>query len=92
MNATVRFLTDENRGPATKSSGVLVPTSAVRDRNGKKIVLIALDGKAAVREVRIRATRSNGYLVEGLSGGEDIITAGPTGLQDGDKIRIKGES
>jgi RND family efflux transporter MFP subunit len=92
MNATVRFLTDENRSPATKSSEVLVPTSAVRDRNGKKIVLIALDGKAAVREVHIRATRSNGYLVEGLSGGEDIITAGPTGLQDGDKIRIKGES
>lgn len=92
MNATVRFLSDENRGAATKSPGVLVPMGAVRDRNGKKIVLIAFEGKATAREVRIRATRSNGYLVEGLSGSEDIITAAPANLQDGDKVRIKGES
>jgi HlyD family secretion protein len=92
MNATVRFIADENRSLTTKSAGVLVPTSAVRDRNGKKIVMIVFNGKATAREVRIKATRSNGYLVEGLSGGEDIITAGPTSLQDGDKVRIKGES
>lgn len=92
MNATVKFLADENKSAATKSPGVLVPTSAVRDRNGKKIVLIVFGGKATAREVRIKATRSNGYLVEGLSGDEDIITAGPANLQDGDKIRIKGES
>jgi hypothetical protein len=30
--------------------------------------------------------------VEGLNGGEDVVTAGPAGLKDGDKIKIKGQS
>lgn len=69
-----------------------MPKAAVRDRNGKKIVLIAYDGRTKAREVRITATRSNGYLVEGLTGGEDVITVSPAKLQDGDKIKIKGQT
>ena len=94
MNATVNFLPNEagSKAASTQSSGVLVPTAAVRDHDGKKIVFIAYDGKAAMREVRIRSTRSSGYLVEGLTGGEDIITSGPPDLKDGDKIKIKGQS
>jgi hypothetical protein len=30
--------------------------------------------------------------VDGLVGGEDVITAGPADLKDGDKIKIKGQS
>lgn len=89
MNATVRFLADEGLHAEAQSPGVLVPSRAVRDINGKKFVMIALRGRAQAREVRIQATRSNGCLVEGLVGGEDIITAGPTDLKDGDPIRIK---
>ncbi len=92
MNATVRFIAGEKQAASRQGGGVFIPTSAVRDRNGKKIVLIAFDGKAAAREVRIKSTRSNGYLVEGLNGGEDVITAGPSNLQEGDRIRIKGDS
>src|SRR5581483_9169692 len=44
MNATVRFLADEkpkdNKGP----SGVFVPATALRDKDGKKIVFLAYDG------------------------------------------------
>jgi hypothetical protein len=64
----------------------------VRDRAGRKVVLVVFDGKAAEREVRISATRADGYLVQGLTGGEDVITAGPADLKDGEKIRIKGQS
>ena len=92
MNASVKFLADEGRNAGTRPSGVLVPKAAVRDRNGKKIVLIAYDGRTKAREVRITATRSNGYLVEGLTGGEDVITVSPAKLQDGDKIKIKGQT
>jgi hypothetical protein len=42
--------------------------------------------------VRVTAQRSGGVLVEGLTGGEDVITAGPADLKDGDKIKIKGQS
>ncbi len=92
MNATVKFLSDEKPSARSTVSGVLVPTSAVRDSNGNKIVLIAFHGKAKARQVRISATRSDGYLVEGLTGGEDIIAAGPADLKDGDRIRIRGQS
>jgi hypothetical protein len=40
----------------------------------------------------VKAQRSGGVLVEGLNGGEDVITAGPESLKDGDKIKIKGQS
>jgi hypothetical protein len=70
----------------------LVPTPAVRDRNGKKVVFIAFNGKALMREVQVVSQRSGGLLVQGLVGGENVITAGPPKLQDGDKIKIKGQS
>lgn len=94
MNSTVKFLADE---PAPKSTGsepngVFVPTNAVRDASGKKIVLIVFKNKVLQREVHVIAQRSGGFLVDGLVGGEDVITAGPADLRDGDKIKIKGQS
>jgi hypothetical protein len=44
------------------------------------------------RDVRLKAQRSGGALVEGLNGGEDVITTAPPSLKDGDKIKIKGQS
>jgi hypothetical protein len=69
-----------------------VPAAAIRDRDGKKIVLIAYNGKAVAREVRVVGQRSDGSLVDGLVGGESVITAAPPTLKDGDTIKIKGQS
>jgi HlyD family secretion protein len=91
MNATVRFLANENKD-ARQATGVLVPTAAVRDRDGKKVVFVAFNGKALMRQVRITSQRSAGYVVEGLVGGENVITVGPENLKDGQKINIKGQS
>jgi HlyD family secretion protein len=94
MNATVKFLANEpqagaaNAGPA----GVFVPSTAVRDRDGKKVVLLAFKGKVLQREIQVLAQRSGGVLVSGLNGGEDVITSGPATLKDGDRIKIKGQS
>jgi HlyD family secretion protein len=94
MNATAKFVADEPAKQATSSgpTGVFVPSNAVRDRNGKKVVFIAFKGKLLQREVRVTAQRSGGVLVEGLNGGEDVVTTGPADLKDGDKIKIKGQS
>jgi HlyD family secretion protein len=93
MNATVKFLASEARKEVgSKSSGVLLPTSAVRDRDGKKVVFLAFNGKALMREVQITSTRSAGIVVTGLNGGEDVITTAPQNLKDGDRIKIKGQS
>jgi len=64
----------------------------VRDRDGKKVVLIAYNGKAVARPIRVVSQRSEGYLVDGLVGGESVITTAPPDLKDGDKIKIKGQS
>jgi HlyD family secretion protein len=93
MNATVRFLANENPSARnTEPSGVFVPTAAVRDLDGRKVVFIAFNGKAVRREVKVVAQRSGGVLVSGLVGGENVITAGPENLKDGEKIKIKGQS
>ena len=91
MNATVKFLTDQTKVRTSSAGEVMVPSSAIHDHNGKKVVLLAFHGKALEREVEVVAQRSNGFTVKGLVGGESIITAAPPTLKDGDKIRIKGQ-
>jgi HlyD family secretion protein len=92
MNATVRFLANDQPKTDQGPTGVFVPSTAMRDANGKKIVFIAFDGKAVARQVQIVSQRSDGALVSGLVGGENVITNAPATLKDGDKIKIKGQS
>ena len=94
MNSTVKFIADEPTKKTTASGppGVFVPTNAIRDHSGNKVVFVAFKGKALQRSVRVTAQRSGGVLVQGLNGGEDVITSGPADLKDGEKIKIKGQS
>src|SRR6266849_584433 len=98
MNATVQFkakaneVSSNDKNAAAKQTYVFVPTAALRDKDGTKFVLLAFNGKALRRVVHVQGQRSGGYLVDSLVGGESVITAGPADLQDGQKIRIKGQS
>jgi HlyD family secretion protein len=95
MNATVQFKakpTEAANSASPKQSFIFVPTAALRDKDGTKFVLLAFNGKALRRNVHVQGQRSGGYLVDSLVGGESVITAGPTDLEDGQKIRIKGQS
>ena len=94
MNATVKFLADEAPKTATtkEPAGVFVPSTAIRDLDGKKVVLIAFSGKAVAREVHVIAQRADGAMVDGLVGGESVIITAPPTLKDGDRIKIKGQS
>jgi HlyD family secretion protein len=98
MNATVQFKAKANesmnneKNAVAKQTYVFVPTAALRDKDGTKFVLLAFNGKALRRVVHVQGQRSGGYLVDSLVGGESVITAGPADLQDGQKIRIKGQS
>jgi len=92
MNATVRFLANDTPKNSKDPAGVFVPSTAIRDRDGKKVVFIAFDGRAASREVHITSQRADGALVDGLVGGENIITTAPATLKDGDRVKIKGQS
>ena len=92
MNATVKFLANEAPKTAKQPSGVFVPAAAIRDRDGKKVVFIAYDGKAVAREVQVLSQRADGAMVDKLVGGESVITTAPATLKDGDKIKIKGQA
>ncbi len=90
MNATVKFLADEPKAASKQPSGAFVPAAAVRDHEGKKVVFLAFEGKARMREVHVLSQRTDGFLVDGLVGGESVITKGPQELKDGDSIKVKG--
>ena len=92
MNATVRFLASDKPKDTKDSTGVFVPSTSMRDRDGKKVVYIAYDGRAVSREIHVVSQRADGALVDGLVGGESVITTAPATLKDGDKIKIKGQS
>jgi len=92
MNATVRFLANDKPKGAKEPAGVFVPSTAMRDHDGKKIVYIAYNGRAVTREIHVISQRADGALVAGLVGGESVITVAPATLKDGDKIKIKGQS
>jgi len=92
MNATVRFLANDTPKNSKDPVGIFVPATAIRDRDGKKIVFLAFDGRAASREIHITSQRADGALVDGLVGGENVITTAPATLKDGDRVKIKGQS
>jgi HlyD family secretion protein len=92
MNATVRFLANEQPKNSAQPAGVFVPSTAIRDKEGKKTVFIAYNGKVVAREVHITSQRADGALIDGLVGGESVVTSAPATLKDGDKIKIKGQS
>jgi HlyD family secretion protein len=92
MNATVKFLADEKKSSGMQPAGAFVPATALRDHDGRKVVFLAFDGKARMREVHVLSQRSDGFLVDGLVGGESVISAGPQDLKNGDTIKIKGHS
>jgi HlyD family secretion protein len=92
MNATVKFLANDTKKSGAQPQGAFVPAIALRDRDGKKIVYLAFDGKAHLREVHVLSQRTDGFLVDGLVGGESVITTAPQDLKDGDSIKIKGQA
>lgn len=88
MNATVRFLARPGVNSASPA-GVLIPAAALRGAGAQRFVLLAFNGKALRRPVRVVGQAASGVLVTGLNGGEDVIVAAPPSLQDGGPIRIQ---
>ncbi len=91
MNATVNFLADEPKISQHAAGGSIRTGQRAAGSDGKKVVFLAFDGKARMREVHVLSQRTDGFLVDGLVGGESVISKGPQDLKDGDTIKIKGQ-
>jgi HlyD family secretion protein len=93
MNARAAFLGKEDLADKTRQNAklaILVPSSAVRDRDGKKSVFVIFDGKAVEKSVKVTITTSHGVEVaDGLIGGEEIVLNPPSSLKDGDRVAPK---
>jgi len=67
---------------------VIVPKSALRQQDGRDIVLVINSGKAERRAVTVNSVNGNEAMIgAGVSSGEKIITDSPTGLADGVKVK-----
>lgn len=80
----------EIRMEAVKREGVLaVPSDAVVDRNGQKVVYLAQGDKSVERKVKTGVSAGGKTeITEGLSGGESVITSGLTSMKDGLAIKV----
>jgi len=79
--------------PAGEGSRVIIPAIAVTEESGKQPFVWVLDPeKMTVKKVAVRLggfTGADGMIIrEGLSGGEKVVTAGVTKLQENMKVSI----
>jgi len=72
---------------------VVVPHSAIADRDGASVVSVVREGKAYETEVTV-GIEADGYtqITSGLSAGQTVITVGGYGLPDGCPVTVLPES
>ncbi|MGB7768163.1 MAG: efflux RND transporter periplasmic adaptor subunit [Verrucomicrobiia bacterium] len=85
MSVKVAF---QEAGNAPASHGVLVPKSAVQDRDGRDVVFVAQDGHAERRAVTVSDTQNDdSVLSAGVAAGEKVIVNAPADLKDGMAVK-----
>ena len=83
MSVKVAFREAGGSGPVAGRT-VLVPRAAIRQQDGRSVVLVVQHGKAERRAVTVSDTRADEAVVSaGLGAGERVIADGPAGLGDG---------
>jgi len=91
MGIKVTFLGDEpSKKDVAATPAILIPQSAVRDDNGKKVVFLIKNNKAERRAVTLGGNRGTDMeVVAGLAAGDTVVVNGPENLHDGENVRIK---
>jgi len=92
LSARVSFTAEPTQGRSGRTR-VLVPKSAIRTVDGRTGVFRIVEGRARFQPVRT-GPESQGQveIVDGLSGGERLVSTSPRELSDGDRVRVEGES
>ena len=91
MGVRVSFLEEAQKAAAMPPKGVLVPTSAIVQRDGKSIVF-AIDGNVArVKPVTQGQSYSDLRLIEGIPAGTRVVKQPPAELGDGAKLVLSSD-
>jgi HlyD family secretion protein len=73
----------------TRADVMAVPPAALVRQNGKTGVFVAVDGRARFRPVRFGVRTETGIeVLNGLNGGEAVITRRIKPVADGDRVRV----
>jgi RND family efflux transporter MFP subunit len=91
MGIKVAFLDVTESTQDAPAAQSLVPTEAVRTEAGQSVVFV-IDGDAVERRA-VTVGREVGTEVEvvaGVTAGEQVVVAGPEGLNDGQRVRARG--
>ncbi len=93
MGVRVSFLQDRSDQVAESTPGVLVPATAVQERDGVSFVYV-LDGDyARARSITPGKEIGDHRLVEqGLAAGERVVLAPPAGLTDGARVTTRSDA
>jgi RND family efflux transporter MFP subunit len=93
MGVKVAFRETANPAGAAGASAraVVVPKAAVREQNGRKVVLVVENGRAERRAVTVSSMDSDEATVSaGLSGGEKVALDWPADLPDHSPVKEVG--
>jgi RND family efflux transporter MFP subunit len=91
MGVRVSFLEkkDADRKPLP---GVLVPKSAIVQRDGKDVVFVVKNGHAERTQVTAGADFSDlKQVTQGLDAGAEVVTTPAADLKDGEKVQVKAD-
>ncbi len=92
MGVRVSFLEPAGSGSAAAGNrarnGVLLPASAIVEREGHSVVFAIESGHAHARAVAAGETLGELRLVDGLAAGTDVVRQPPPGLRDGAAVTI----
>lgn len=91
LSARVSFTAEPTSGK-TGRTRVLVPAAAVRTIDGKTGVFRIVEGRAKFQPVQ-KGPEAQGQveILQGLSGGEQLISSSSGEIRDGDRVRVEGE-
>jgi HlyD family secretion protein len=91
MSAKIVFLQNKEKKDVSNEKAILViPSSALAERNGKQVVFIVKDGKAV--EIPVQTGNNFGEFIQitsGLSAGDQIIDDVNKNITDGTKVSVK---
>ena len=94
MGVRVSFLEPTQKEGAAGSSapppkGVLVPATAIVQRDGKSVVFVIEDGRARQRAVTPGQGFGDLRLVEGVIAGVHVVRAPPEAMPDGARVEVQ---
>src|SRR5262245_17178622 len=94
MSARVSFLSKEiDKSALTEKPKTVVPSAALTDRNGAKVVFVIDGDLVRMTPVTLGGANGNGFeLMSGPGPGTRVVRDPPSTLVDGVRIKQKGES